>query len=85
MDGRANRAVQTAYNRPPRLLNLFAYSGVASLHAARAGAEVTHLDASKKVVAQPFKIVIYPALPLFVLSPMMPAPLYRANCGAAVL
>ncbi|MEC7245423.1 MAG: RsmD family RNA methyltransferase [Pseudomonadota bacterium] len=46
---------KTAYNRPPRLLNLFAYSGVASLHAARAGAEVTHLDASKKAVAQAFQ------------------------------
>ena len=40
--------------RPPRLLNLFAYSGVASLHAAAAGAEVTHLDARKKAVAQAF-------------------------------
>ena len=46
---------KTAYNRPPRLLNLFAYSGVASLHAARAGAEVIHLDASKKAVAQAFQ------------------------------
>lgn len=35
---------------PPRLLNLFAYTGVASLIAGRAGAEVTHLDASKKAV-----------------------------------
>ena len=43
------------YDRPPRLLNLFAYSGVASLHAAKAGAEVTHLDASKKAVAQAFR------------------------------
>ena len=49
------RQFKTAYNRPPRLLNLFAYSGVASLHAARAGAEVTHLDASKKAVAQAFQ------------------------------
>ncbi len=39
----------------PRILNLFAYSGVASLHAAAAGAEVTHLDASKKAVAQAFE------------------------------
>ena len=38
-------------SRAPKLLNLFAYSGVASLHAAAAGAEVTHLDASKKAVA----------------------------------
>jgi len=44
----------TAEGRAPKLLNLFAYSGVASLHAARAGAEVTHLDASKKAVAQAF-------------------------------
>jgi 23S rRNA (cytosine1962-C5)-methyltransferase len=40
--------------RPPQLLNLFAYSGVASLHAAAAGAEVTHLDASKKAVSMAF-------------------------------
>ena len=43
------------HKRPPRLLNLFAYSGVASLHAAQAGADVTHLDASKKAVAQAFR------------------------------
>jgi 23S rRNA (cytosine1962-C5)-methyltransferase len=36
--------------RPPRLLNLFAYTGVASLLAAKAGAEVVHLDASKRAV-----------------------------------
>ena len=35
-------------------LDLFAYSGVASLHAAAAGVKVTHLDASKKAVAQAF-------------------------------
>lgn len=35
----------------PRVLNLFAYTGVASLIAGRMGAEVTHLDASKKSVA----------------------------------
>ena len=34
--------------RPVRLLNLFGYTGLASLVAARAGAEVTHVDASKK-------------------------------------
>jgi 23S rRNA (cytosine1962-C5)-methyltransferase len=32
------------------LLNLFAYTGVASLLAAEAGAEVTHVDASKKAI-----------------------------------
>lgn len=36
--------------RPVRVLNLFAYTGVASLVAAKAGAEVTHLDASKKAI-----------------------------------
>ena len=41
-------------NRAPRILNLFAYSGVASLHAANAGAEVTHIDASKKAVQLAF-------------------------------
>ena len=36
---------------PPRVLNLFAYTGAATLLAAAAGAEVTHLDASKKAIA----------------------------------
>ncbi|SDG22748.1 23S rRNA (cytosine1962-C5)-methyltransferase [Limimonas halophila] len=36
--------------RPVSVLNLFAYTGVASLVAARAGAHVTHLDASKKAI-----------------------------------
>ncbi len=34
-----------------RILNMFGYTGVASLIAAEAGAEVTHVDASKKAVA----------------------------------
>ncbi|PZU58503.1 MAG: SAM-dependent methyltransferase [Brevundimonas sp.] len=34
----------------PKILNLFGYTGVASLAAAAAGAEVTHVDASKKSV-----------------------------------
>ena len=42
------------HNRAPRILNLFAYSGVASLHAANAGAEITHIDASKKAVQLAF-------------------------------
>ena len=33
------------------MLNLFAYTGAASLIAARAGAEVTHVDASKRAIA----------------------------------
>jgi 23S rRNA (cytosine1962-C5)-methyltransferase len=35
----------------PRVLNLFGYTGAASLLAAAAGAEVTHVDASKKAVS----------------------------------
>jgi len=35
----------------PRILNLFGYTGVASLACAAAGAELTHVDASKKSVA----------------------------------
>jgi 23S rRNA (cytosine1962-C5)-methyltransferase len=37
--------------KPARVLNLFAYTGAASLLAAKAGAEVTHVDASKKAIA----------------------------------
>jgi 23S rRNA (cytosine1962-C5)-methyltransferase len=34
----------------PRILNLFGYTGVASLVCAAAGAQVTHVDASKKAI-----------------------------------
>src|SRR5579885_2480779 len=34
----------------PNILNLFGYTGIASLVAAKAGAKVTHLDASKSSV-----------------------------------
>jgi 23S rRNA (cytosine1962-C5)-methyltransferase len=37
--------------RPIRVLNLFGYTGIASLVAASAGAQVTHVDASKKTIA----------------------------------
>jgi len=37
-------------HEPPRVLNLFGYTGAASLLAAGAGAHVTHVDASKKSV-----------------------------------
>lgn len=40
----------SAAERPKKVLNLFAYTGLASLVAARAGAEVTHIDASKKAI-----------------------------------
>jgi len=36
--------------RPVKVLNLFGYTGVASLVAAKAGAQVTHVDASKKAI-----------------------------------
>jgi 23S rRNA (cytosine1962-C5)-methyltransferase len=39
-----------AAGRPTRILNLFAYTGIASLVAARAGADVVHIDASKKAI-----------------------------------
>ena len=39
-----------ALGRKPRILNLFAYTGAASLAALSAGAEVTHLDSVKQVV-----------------------------------
>ncbi len=42
-------AVQKAA-RPTNILNLFGYTGLASLAAAAAGAQVTHVDASKKSV-----------------------------------
>lgn len=40
-----------AAGRPLNVLNLFGYTGLASLAAAAAGAKVTHVDASKKSVA----------------------------------
>lgn len=49
------KAFQAKHNRAPRMLNLFGYTGVASLHAAAAGAEVTHVDASKKAITQAFE------------------------------
>ena len=41
---------ETSKGRTVRVLNLFGYTGVASLIAAQAGAEVTHVDASKKAI-----------------------------------
>lgn len=37
-------------NRPLKVLNLFGYTGLASLLPAAAGAQVTHVDASKKAI-----------------------------------
>lgn len=39
-----------AVKRPVKVLNLFGYTGLASLAAAQAGAEVTHVDAAKKSI-----------------------------------
>jgi 23S rRNA (cytosine1962-C5)-methyltransferase len=39
-----------ANSRPLKVLNLFGYSGIASLAAASTGAQVTHVDASPKAV-----------------------------------
>ena len=44
------KQVQSA-QRPLRVINLFGYTGMATAAAARAGAEVTHVDASKHAVA----------------------------------
>ena len=44
------RETVAAAHRPLRVLNLFAYSGGSTLAAARDGAEVCHLDASKGMV-----------------------------------
>ena len=43
------KLVKTGAN-PPRVLNLFAYTGAASLAAKAAGADVTHLDSVRQVV-----------------------------------
>ena len=40
-----------AASQPPQVLNLFGYTGLASLAAAAAGGRVTHVDASRKVVS----------------------------------
>lgn len=42
--------IQQSIQGPCKLLNLFAYSGGSSLAGAKAGAEVTHLDASRGMV-----------------------------------
>lgn len=41
----------TENKKPPRVLNLFAYTGIASVVCRAAGAEVTHLDSVKQVVS----------------------------------
>jgi 23S rRNA (cytosine1962-C5)-methyltransferase len=50
LDDCLRRWSATRPGQRPRVLNLFAYTGAASLAAAAAGADVCHLDASKDVV-----------------------------------
>lgn len=42
--------IENTSKKPFKVLNLFGYTGAASLIAASAGAEVTHVDASKKAI-----------------------------------
>ncbi len=44
------RGLIESAGRPVKVLNLFGYTGIASLVAAKAGAAVTHIDASKKAI-----------------------------------
>lgn len=44
-------AESTKFARPPKVLCLFGHTGLATLSAAAVGAEVTHVDASRKAVA----------------------------------
>lgn len=44
------RILADRLGRPPKVLNLFAYTGGSSLAAAQAGAKVTHVDAARGVV-----------------------------------
>ena len=43
--------ISSAPSPKPRILNLFAYTGAASVIAAQSGAQVTHVDASKSSIA----------------------------------
>jgi 23S rRNA (cytosine1962-C5)-methyltransferase len=45
----ADQVIRTSPAKP-KVLNLFGYTGLASIAAASAGSQVTHVDASKKVV-----------------------------------
>lgn len=51
LDEKVRSAVAEGGEVSPRVLNLFGYTGVASLVMSAAGASVTHVDASKKAVA----------------------------------
>jgi len=44
------KTIQQSNNSTINVLNLFAYTGIASIFAAKAGAKVTHVDASKPAI-----------------------------------
>lgn len=44
------KEISKSANKNANVLNLFAYTGIASLFAAKAGAKVTHLDASRPAI-----------------------------------
>jgi 23S rRNA (cytosine1962-C5)-methyltransferase len=44
--------ILTKSKKPARVLNLFGYTGLATLAAAYSGAQITHVDASKKSITQ---------------------------------
>jgi 23S rRNA (cytosine1962-C5)-methyltransferase len=46
----ARECLQAHKGAQPEVLNLFGYTGLASLACAKAGAKVTHVDASKKAI-----------------------------------
>ena len=50
IDGAIQGGMFREQSKPPRVLNLFGYTGAASLSCASAGAVVTHVDASKGTV-----------------------------------
>ena len=45
-----NKQISKSENKQTNILNLFAYTGIASLFASKAGAKVTHLDASRPAI-----------------------------------
>lgn len=46
-----NKQIIKCQNKQINVLNLFAYTGIASLFAAKAGAKVTHVDASRPAIS----------------------------------
>lgn len=45
-----SKTIKESSNKENNILNLFGYTGVASLHALEAGAKVTHVDASRPAI-----------------------------------